>query len=151
MVQHLLDTLYGGYAVAIGYILAADGRTVMTPRQGRRMRWELDDRVVAIIRHAPKVSAHFGAHPKRAKHFWDSALRSSKHLKGGTTLDSVAASIEHMEHKAAEDMAALRAEVSSDIAALCAKIDKLAVTFGTGGAVPLSSAAVVKPSPEVQL
>jgi hypothetical protein len=49
-VQHLLDRLYGGFAVAIGFTRASTG-LVLTPRPGLKVAWTKDDRFVVIVRH----------------------------------------------------------------------------------------------------
>jgi hypothetical protein len=51
VMQYLLDNLYNGYAVAVGYILASDGLLVLSPDPGSSIAWYRNDRIVAIIRH----------------------------------------------------------------------------------------------------
>jgi len=54
VVQSILDALYGGYASALGYILASDGCIQLAPPTGTLVAWDPADRVVVLIRHAPK-------------------------------------------------------------------------------------------------
>mmetsp|Transcript_16355 Transcript_16355/g.19346 ORF Transcript_16355/g.19346 Transcript_16355/m.19346 type:complete len:1124 (+) Transcript_16355:43-3414(+) len=58
VLQNLLDHLYIGYAVAIGYILASDGILVLSPDPGSNISWHRNDRIVTIMRHAAPLSSN---------------------------------------------------------------------------------------------
>lgn len=61
-IQYMLDSLYVGYAVAIGYILAENGELVLSPSPSENIHWCRNDRIVVIIRHAKRVSSSSSNH-----------------------------------------------------------------------------------------
>ena len=136
VVQYLLDKLYEGYAVAIGYVIAGDGRSVLSPRLGHHMRWKSDDRVVVIIRHAPKVGEHFMPHTKHTTQFWDAALKSFKYLKGKPTIETLAAQLDAMEDRISKKFEDLDVKLKRVAAAV---VEDDWAGIGGGGSEPPNS------------
>jgi K+/H+ antiporter YhaU regulatory subunit KhtT len=58
VIQHILDSLYVGYAVAVGYILASNGELVLSPSPATKINWYRNDRIVTIIRHAKRTNTN---------------------------------------------------------------------------------------------